>query len=248
VLGVDVEEKSTGELQLSAGFSSLERFLVNLSIRQRNFMGKGQELRAGVNYSSYSKSVELGFTEPYLFDRNIAVGADLYRRDFRSFNFTGGDRNTTYEQVTTGGQLRAGVPLTEYLQLALRYGLNLDEITLDGQLSSAIRTARAAAAAVRSAARRPLSVRRDRRAHRVLDRLFARLQHAQQQPSPDARQRVVLSQDFAGLGGDVRICAPALNAAKYWNVGSGFIFSTSGEGGYIHSFEDRPAPASIRSG
>src|SRR3712207_1922000 len=74
VLGVDVEEKSTGELQLSAGFSSLERFLVNLSIRQRNFMGKGQELRAGVNYSSYSKSVELGFTEPYLFDRNIAVG------------------------------------------------------------------------------------------------------------------------------------------------------------------------------
>jgi outer membrane protein insertion porin family len=106
VLGVDVEEKSTGELQLSAGFSSLERFLVNLSIRQRNFMGKGQELRAGINYSSFSKSVELGFTEPYLFDRNIAVGFDLYRRDFRSFGISRDD--TTYEQTLTGGSVARG--------------------------------------------------------------------------------------------------------------------------------------------
>src|SRR3546814_8989926 len=57
VLETNVEEKSTGELQLSAGFSSLERFIVSASIRQRNFRGKGQELRASVNYSSYSKSV-----------------------------------------------------------------------------------------------------------------------------------------------------------------------------------------------
>ena len=83
MLGVDVEERATGELQLSAGFSSLERFLVNLSIRQRNFRGRGQELRAAVNYSSYSKSLELGFTEPYLFDRNIALGFDLFRRDYQ---------------------------------------------------------------------------------------------------------------------------------------------------------------------
>src|SRR3546814_4232575 len=74
VLETNVEEKSTGELQLSAGFSSLERFIVSASIRQRNFRGKGQDLRASVNYSSYSKSVELGFTEPYLFARNIALG------------------------------------------------------------------------------------------------------------------------------------------------------------------------------
>ena len=72
VLGVDVQERATGELQLSAGFSSLERFLLSLSIRQRNFRGRGQELRASVNWSTYSRSAELGFTEPYLFDRNIA--------------------------------------------------------------------------------------------------------------------------------------------------------------------------------
>ena len=58
VLEANVEEKSTGELQVSAGFSSLERFIVNLSITERNFMGKGQEVRASVDYSTYSKSVE----------------------------------------------------------------------------------------------------------------------------------------------------------------------------------------------
>ena len=131
VLGVEVEERATGELQLSAGFSSLERFLINLSVRQRNFMGRGQELRAAVNYSSYSKSVELGFTEPYLFDRNIAIGFDIFRRDLSSFNFFGEERTTTYEQTTTGGQLRAGVPITEQLLLALRYGLTFDDISLN---------------------------------------------------------------------------------------------------------------------
>ena len=56
-------------------------------------MGKGQELNAGVNYSRYSKSIQLGFTEPYLFDKNILLGGDIYRRDYNSFNFVGNERN-----------------------------------------------------------------------------------------------------------------------------------------------------------
>ncbi len=63
-------------------------------------VGMAQTLRASVNYSSYSKSVELGFTEPYVFDRNIALGFDLYRRDYSSFNFVNNNRNTTYKQTT----------------------------------------------------------------------------------------------------------------------------------------------------
>jgi outer membrane protein insertion porin family len=88
-------------------------------------------LRASVNYSTFSKSAELGFTEPYLFDRNIAVGVDVFRRDFNSFNFIGNNRNTTYEQLTTGSRSGSGVPLTEFLSLALRYGLSQDKVSLD---------------------------------------------------------------------------------------------------------------------
>ena len=83
VLGVNVEEKSTGELQLSAGYSSLEKFILAFSIAQRNFMGKGQELNAGLNWSRYSRAVQLGFVEPYLFDKQILLGGDIFRKRLR---------------------------------------------------------------------------------------------------------------------------------------------------------------------
>ncbi|NWM60012.1 BamA/TamA family outer membrane protein, partial [Escherichia coli] len=79
VLKANVEERANGELTLSAGFSSLEQFILQASIRQRNFRGMGQTVSASVDYSTYSKSVELGFTEPYLFDKNIALGGTIFR-------------------------------------------------------------------------------------------------------------------------------------------------------------------------
>jgi outer membrane protein insertion porin family len=239
ILGVEVEERATGELQLSAGFSSLERFLVNLSVRQRNFMGRGQELRASVNYSSYSKSVELGFTEPYLFDRNIAIGFDLFRRDLNSFNFFGNSRTTTYEQTTTGGQIRAGVPLTESLSLALRYGLSYDEIGLNQGLYFTDPDGAG-----------PLPARCDPLiAGRYLcdvigNRLSSTIGYSlvwdtlNNRIRPSRGSRFVISMDFAGLGGDVRYLRTRISAAKYWNVLGNFIFSLQAEGGYIHSFED----------
>src|SRR3546814_4784748 len=68
-----------------------------------------------------------------MFDRNIALGGDVFRRDYNSFNYIGQgrDRNTTYEQTTTGFQIRAATPLTEFWSFALRYGLSQDEVSLD---------------------------------------------------------------------------------------------------------------------
>lgn len=239
VLGVAVQERATGELQLSAGFSSLERFLVNLSIRQRNFMGRGQELRAAVNYSTYSKSIELGFTEPYLFDRNIALGFDVFRRDYNSFNLLGNDRQTTYEVVSTGGQIRAGVPITENLSLALRYGLSYDEVSLNRNLYFSDPDGDGPAPAQCD----PLLASRylcDSIGNRLTSSVGYSLVYSTLNNSvrPSRGERVLLSQDFAGLGGDVTYLRTRLSAAKYWNVLNGFIFSLSAEGGYIRSFED----------
>ncbi len=232
VLVTNLEERATGELQVSAGFSSLENFILNLSIRQRNFLGRGQELRAGINYSSFSNSIELGFTEPYLFDRNIALGVDLFRRDLNSFNFIGNERNTTYEQVTTGFQVRTGVPLTEFWTLALRYGLTLDDVSLDeqtfflnGQCS-------------------PLLAGRflcDAIGERIVSTagyslVFSNLDN---NIRPSRGRRVILTQDVAGLGGDVRYLRSRIDADQFFDLGSGFIFGLSGEAGYIFPFEDR---------
>ena len=70
-------------------------------------LGKGQELRLGFTLSSYRNEIDLGFTEPYFMGRNIAAGIDVFRRDLNSFRYTSNnDRDTTYEEVTTGFQLR----------------------------------------------------------------------------------------------------------------------------------------------
>ena len=118
----NVEEKPTGELQLSAGFSSIESFIFQASVQQRNFRGRGQTVGLSGSYSKYSKSVEAAFTEPYVFDRNISASFSVYRRDYNSFNYCNDDRNTTYEQATTGFQLRAGVPLTDEPELCAGTG------------------------------------------------------------------------------------------------------------------------------
>ncbi|MES3154480.1 outer membrane protein assembly factor BamA [Sphingomonas faeni] len=230
ILETNLEEKSTGELQLSAGYSSLERFIVQANITQRNFRGKGQELRAGVNYSSYSKSIELGFTEPYLFDKNIAVGGDIFRRDYNSFNYQNNQRQTTYSQVSTGFQLRAGVPLTEFWSLSARYGLSYDEVGLDQ--STYFTNGRCD---IQLAGRYLCEAIGNRWTSSIgysliRDTLNSRLR-------PTAGSRFSFSQDFAGLGGDVKYIRTRAEGAKYWNAGSGFILSALGEGGYIRSLE-----------
>lgn len=232
VLETNVEERSTGELSLSAGFSSLEKFIFSASVTQRNFRGKGQELRVSGSYSNYSKSVELGFTEPYLFDKNIALGGDIYRRDLNAFNYlSNGDRNTTYEQTTTGFQVRVGVPMTEYMSASLRYTLNFDDVSLDRSYYTngdcdPILAGRYLCEAIgkRTTSSLGYSLIYDTRDNRI---------------RPTRGHNVTLSQDFAGLGGSVKYAKTRANAGKWFNVGGGFIFSVTGEGGYIFSLENQ---------
>ncbi len=244
ILEANVEEKATGELQLSAGFSSVENFILQASIRQRNFRGKGQELRASVSYSSYSQSIELGFTEPYLFDRNIAVGADVFRRDLNSFNYVNSDRQTTFEQLTTGFQIRAGVPITEYLSASFRYGLSQDDVTLEPTLfftdsnGDGIRGNSPADDCDPLLAGRYLC---DALGSRTTSSVGASLIYDDRdnRVRPTRGQSIVGSLDFAGLGGSVKYVRGRLNASKHWRVLGDFIFTMSGEGGYIHSLENR---------
>jgi outer membrane protein insertion porin family len=77
------------------------------------------------------------------------------------------------------------------------------------------------------------------------ERLTSALGYSFVYDSLDSRQRptrgqvVSLNQDVAGLGGDVHYLRTRASASKYFALGRGFVFSTSIEGGYIHSF-DRP--------
>ena len=226
VLETNLEEKSSGELQLSAGYSSLESFIASASITQRNFRGMGQELRANASLSSYSKSVSLGFTEPYLFDTNVALGGDIFRRDYSSSSTTGDTDSNTYEQVSTGFQIRAAVPLTEYWSATARYGLSYDQVTLDedtyytnGSCDPAV------------AGQYLCDAVGNRWTSSIGYSLVFDSTNSRTRPSKGSRLSV--SQDFAGLGGDTKYIRSTANYSKYFDLGSSFILTAHAEGGYI---------------
>ena len=226
-LQVDVEERPTGSLQLSAGFSSIERFIFSFSIEERNFRGRAQQLRLSANISSYSKSIELGFTEPYLFDRNLAFGFDIFRRDLNSFTYnTSGERSTTYEQTTTGFQIRAGTAITEYWSAQVRYGFSIDDVGLDeatyytNGVCDPLKAGRYLCEAVGRNTVSSIGY------SLVNDTLDNRIR-------PSRGQRFILSQDFAGLGGSVKYLRTRVNYDRYWALPAGFILNVGGEAGNI---------------
>ncbi len=235
-LEANVEEKPTGELQLSAGFSSIENFILQASIQQRNFRGRGQTVGASVSYSRYSKSAELSFTEPYLFDRNISAAVSLYRRDSNSFNYLNSARNTTYKQATTGLQLRAGVPLTEFMSVVGSYTFNIDDVTIDENQFFTNRQNAALFECDPLLAGRYLCEALGKRTSSILG-LSLIYDSLDNRARPSRGRSASISADFAGLGGSVKFARVRANAKQFWPVGGGFIFSVSGEAGAIKSLE-----------
>ena len=235
ILEANIEEKPTGELQLSAGFSSIENFILQASIQQRNFRGRGQTVGASVSYSRYSKSAELSFTEPYLFDRNISAAGSLYRRDSNSFNYLNNSRNTTYKQSTTGLQLRAGVPLTEFISAVGSYTFNIDDVTLDqNQFFSQRLTGVSQCDPL--LAGRYLCEAIGKRTSSILG-LSMIYDSLDNRARPSRGRAMSVGVDVAGLGGSVKYARLRGNAKQFWPVGKGFIFSVAGEAGAIKSFE-----------
>ena len=234
-LNIEVEEKPTGQLQLSAGYSSLERFILALSVEQNNFRGMGQSLNAGINYSRYSKAVQLGFTEPYLFDRQILLGGEVYRRDYSSFNFVGNERNRTYSQGQTGAGLRLGFPVNEFINFGTRYTLNVDKISLDRDTFYTNGVCNPALAGQYLC---------DELGTRTTSSIgYSAIFDNTNGIRATRGQRLTFSQDFAGLGGDVRYLRQRAEGTKFWGLGRGFILSARAEGGYI-----LPLKKAIREG
>ncbi|MBW8783813.1 MAG: outer membrane protein assembly factor BamA [Novosphingobium sp.] len=240
VLEANVEEKPTGELQLSAGYSSIESFIFQASVQQRNFRGRGQILGTSVSYSKYAKSAEVSFTEPYLFDRNISAGLSIYRRDYNSFNLYNTDRNTTYKQATTGLQLRVGVPLTEYMSLVGSYTLNHDDVSLD-QATYYLPDANGVPQCSPLLAGRYLCDSVGKRTSSILG-LSLVYDSLDNRVHPTSGRVASVSADFAGLGGSVRYARLRGNAGQYWPLPHGFVFSINAEAGAIKSLKHRNLP------
>jgi len=130
ILNVDLEEKSTGDFSVSGGYSTVDGPLAEVSISERNFMGRGLYAKASVTYGEYARGVSFSFVQPYLLDYRVAFGLDVYYREQLANIYI------SYGTQTVGFSPRLGFQLREDLSLQLRYSLYRQEITLPSTLDN----------------------------------------------------------------------------------------------------------------
>ena len=116
VLNISVVEQSTGDYGLSAGYSSEDGVLGEVSITERNFLGRGQYVRASVGASGSGQSYSLSFTEPRFMGLRISSGFDVYHRIVDETD------SNIYGTTTTGGQIRFGLPITTDISSSVYVG------------------------------------------------------------------------------------------------------------------------------
>jgi outer membrane protein insertion porin family len=130
ILNVDLEEKSTGDFSVSGGYSTTDGALAEVSVSERNFLGRGLFAKASVTYGQYARGYSLSFVEPYLLDYRVALGLDLFQRTQLANSYI------SYGTKTLGFSPRLGFALREDLSLQLRYSIYQQEISLPSYLAN----------------------------------------------------------------------------------------------------------------
>lgn len=214
VIDVDVTEQSTGELSLGAGFSTTEGPFGDVSLRERNLLGNGQDLRLGFRLSARRSRLDLSFTDPYFLDRDIAAGFDLYTTtaDYSS--------ESSYEQDTIGGSLRGAFDVSENLRETVRYTLRRDNVhNVKDSASEVIQDEEG-----------------DSWRSYVSNEYFYDRLNNRNTPTEGYYGR--LQNDLAGFGGDTRFLRTSVGAGYYWPITGSWIGSFRSEVGYIFGIGD----------
>ncbi|MGA8433818.1 MAG: outer membrane protein assembly factor BamA [Methyloceanibacter sp.] len=212
VLTVKVQEQPTGELSFGAGYSTSEGVIGDISITERNLMGKGQYVRLGFSGSFERAQVDFSFTEPHFLDRNLAAGFDIF---YKQLDFT---NVASYMENDAGGDLRMGFPIALNTQLGLRYKFERETI-FDVQNNAS------------------LAVKQAEGTSNVSSVGFTVAYDTRNLPqSPSSGIFSSFSEDFAGVGGDVNYYRSVFDSRGYYPLTPKITLVGRVQGGYINGW------------
>lgn len=124
-----VEERSTGSLTFGIGYSSSSKFVGSISLEEQNLLGRGQRLKFTYETSNTLDTYQIGFTEPYFLNRDLAAGIDMYRTT------TDDDEDTSYTLTRTGISPEIEFSIGERTRFTADYKLENKDITSSGGTS-----------------------------------------------------------------------------------------------------------------
>ncbi len=252
VINVDVEEMPTGEFSIAGGYSTSDGFIAEVSVADRNLMGRGQYAKASVTYGQRTRGVDLSFVEPYLLGYRVAGGIDLFARQNLASNYV------SYDTKTIGTNLRLGLALTEELSFAPRYSIYRQEITLpdlyNNCINSSLTPGRGGpgvsptreSAGLDTLVNAPngcyadgeasMAVRKELAAGPVMTSLVGyslAYNTLDNNKLPTSGMFAEFKQDFAGAGGDVKFVRTSIDTRNYYEVVSDVVSVLHLQGGNI---------------
>ncbi len=124
ILNCDVEEQSTGEFSFAGGYSTSDGIMGEVSVGERNLLGRGDQVKASLQYGQRARGFNLSFVEPYFLDNRLAVGWDVFAKQTTSSQYL------SYLSKTIGGDMKVGIPISENISAQARYTAYVQEISI----------------------------------------------------------------------------------------------------------------------
>ena len=209
VVNVDVEEKSTGSLSIGAGYSSTNGALAEFGIRERNLLGKGQELSLNTTISQRQQLINLAFTEPHFLNRDISAGFNIFSTE------TDNQSSSSYDTEDKGFALRFGYPITSHLSQGWVYTLKTSSVSnVPSDASIYVKDQ----AGDKTLSELSHSITYDRRNSKI---------------RPTEGYVTKLTNDLSGLGGDSRYLRNTVRGAYYHKIADGWVGTVKGKTGVI---------------
>ena len=197
-----LEEQNRNQLTFGAGVSQFEGFFGQLSFQTSNFLGRGEALTVSLQMGSRSENYQVAFTEPFLFDRNITGGVDVYKRTLRYID--------QFTQDATGGNVTTGFPLAGFSRMFMTYSYeattvsDLNPIYYAPELVQRNPYLRDSLL-LGEGGKRTVSKVTPSFVHNTVDNPIF----------PNSGQRLTGSIDFAGLGGNTNFIKPRIEYARF---------------------------------
>jgi outer membrane protein insertion porin family len=224
ILDVEAVDQATGDFNVAGGYSTVDGALVELKVGERNVYGTGKSVQATFTYGQYARGVDLAASEPYFLGTKVAAGINLFGRQTDASSYQ------SYGSATYGARLQLGTPITEELGVQWRYAIYNQNITLSPNTSGltpslAVRQAAAAGPTWVSAPGSTVT--------------YSTLDNTR---SPTSGIRSQLSQDLAGLGGDVKFLKTTEDVRYYKSLSSDLVGMVRAQGGYVTGWGGQQVP------
>ncbi len=208
---VKVTEKPTGNFAFGGGFSSDDGPFGQFSVEERNLYGRGQTLKFTTRLSGKNALFNLGFTEPWMFDRPISAGFDIYKFE-NEYDY--------YDKDAMGLTLRSSYrQFWDYTAIGANY--NIEDFDIDDVDSS---NTNVVAGSYLTSSIEPF-IRYDSRNHRFL---------------PTEGMYHSASMEYAGefLGGELDFTKYLVESAFFFPLFWKFTGAVYGKGGYLDDRTD----------